>query len=332
VQVAFVSVPLGSQAVIVAGEALVDLSAADRAEHSGALAMTARAGGSPANVAVGLARLGIPTRFAGRLSRDPLGVFLREQLARSGVDLALCVEARQLTTVALVGLDDAGAAAYSFYVEGTADWQWAPAELPPPEAGVAIHTGSLAIALEPGADVLAGWIAEQRASGAFISLDPNVRPALVLERARYRSRLDALIAAANVVKVSDEDLDALEPGVEPLATARSWAHRGPELVVVTHGAAGSTAVSADGICVHCDATAVSVVDTIGAGDAFTAGLLAFLADRGWLRAGVAAMLDRDALTQALRFAGRVAALTCERAGADPPTRAELDGALAAERD
>ena len=324
--------PRRADAVIVAGEALVDLSAAERAGGSSSLAMTARAGGSPANVAVGLARLGIPTSFAGRLSRDPLGVFLREQLARSGVDLALCVEAPQPTTVALVGLDAAGTAAYSFYVEGTADWQWTPAELPGPQAGVAIHTGSLAIALEPGADVLAGWIAEQRAGGAFISLDPNVRPALVLGRTGYRSRLDALIAVANLVKVSDEDLDALEPGVAPLATARSWAQRGPELVVVTHGAGGSTFVSADGTAVHCEATEVSVVDTVGAGDAFTAGLLAFLADRGWLRAGVAAMLDSDALMQALRFAGRVAALTCERAGADPPTRAELDEARSAKLD
>ncbi len=322
------NVAVGSHAVIVAGEALVDLSAAERADDSGALSMSARAGGGPANVAVGLARLGIPTRFAGRLSRDPLGVFLREQLGRSGVDLALCVDAPQPTTIALVGLDDTGAAAYSFHVEGTADWQWAPAELPAPQAGVAIHTGSLAIALGPGADVLAGWIAEQRASGAFISLDPNVRPALVLERAGYRSRLDALIADANLVKVSDEDLDALEPGVEPLTTARSWSQSGPELVVVTHGPGGSTAVSADGLCVHCDATAVSVVDTIGAGDAFSAGLLAFLADRGWLRAGFAAKLDREALAQALRFAGRVAALTCQRAGADPPTRADLDRTLA----
>jgi len=111
--------------------------------------MTARAGGSPANVAIGLARLGVHTSFAGRISGDPLGTFLRAQLERSDVDLALAIDASEPTTVAIVGLDEAGAAAYTFYLDGTADWQWVPAELPANVAGAAVHTGSLAIALEP---------------------------------------------------------------------------------------------------------------------------------------------------------------------------------------
>ena len=177
--------------VIVLGEALVDLTVGAREEPGGGLAMTARAGGSPANVAVGLARLGIPTRFAGRISRDGLGPFLRAHLEQSGVDVKLCVDAPQPATVAIVGVDDTGTAAYSFYVEGTADWQWERWELPTNDAGAAIHTGSLAIALEPGAQIVAAWIAEQSARGdAFISLDPNVRPALVLELPGYRERLD----------------------------------------------------------------------------------------------------------------------------------------------
>jgi len=317
-------VPAG---VIVVGEALVDVTLAGAPSAQGALAMTARAGGSPANVAVGLARLGVAASFAGRISRDPLGAFLRGQLARSGVDTALCVDAPEPATVAIVGVDDAGGAAYSFHVEGTADWQWQPAELPANESGAAVHTGSLAIALEPGASVIADWVARQRAGGeVLVSLDPNVRPALVLDLPGYRRRLEGLVAQAHLVKVSDEDLAALEPSAEPLELARAWAALGPELVVVTHGAGGSTALRPGGEAVHCDAVAVAVLDTIGAGDAFTAGLLAFLAGRGALRVGVGEVLDSAALLDALAFAGRVAAITCTRAGADPPWRAELDAA------
>ena len=313
------------------GEALVDLTADDRPQVPGGLAMTARAGGSPANVAIGLARLGVHTSFAGRISGDPLGTFLRAQLERSDVDLALAIDASEPTTVAIVGLDEAGAAAYTFYLDGTADWQWVPAELPANVAGAAVHTGSLAIALEPGAQVLADWIATQRARDVFISLDPNVRPALVLERPGYRPRLEALIAQAQLVKASDDDLQALEPGVDPLETATAWAQRGPDLVVVTHGAAGSTAIVAGREPVRCEAAAVRVVDTVGAGDAFAAGLIAFLAEAAGLRPGACAQLDREALTRALRFAGLVAAITCTRRGADPPRRAELAAAAALDR-
>jgi fructokinase len=309
--------------VIVLGEALVDLCVDDRAPAPNGLAMTARAGGSPANVAVGLARLGVSSRFAGRISGDLLGTFLRTHLERSGVDLTLAVDARQPTTVAIVGLDEGGTAAYAFYVEKTADWQWEPTELPANEMGAAIHIGSLAIGLQPGAQVLADWTCAQRKRGVFVSLDPNVRPAVVLERPGYRERLDLLVTQAQLVKVSDEDLRALEPGVDPLDMAREWARRGPELIVLTHGAGGSTALRAGQEPLHCDALAVHVVDTVGAGDAFAAGLIAFLAEAGGLRPGTCAQLDRPALTEALRFAGLVAAITCTRRGADPPYRAEL---------
>ena len=232
--------------------------------------------------------------------------------------------------MAIVGVDEAGIATYSFYVEGTADWQWEPAELPVNGAGAAIHTGSLAIALEPGAPIVAAWIAAQSARGdVFISLDPNVRPALVLDLPGYRERLNSLVAVAHLVKVSDDDLRALAPGVDPLETALEWAQRGPELVVVTHGAQGATALAAGADPVHSPAIAVPTLDTIGAGDAFTSGLLAFLAEHDALGVGSSGALNPLLLAEGLHFASHVAALTCTRAGADPPWRAELDEALAA---
>lgn len=311
--------------MIVLGEALVDVGLGAREQPGGGALMTARAGGSPANVAVGLARLGIPTRLVARISRDMLGSFLRRHLAHSGVDMSLCVDASQPSTLAIVGVDDSGSAAYSFYVQGTADWQWSLAELPSDRVAGAIHTGSLAVALAPGAAVLADWIAAQRRRGSMlISLDPNVRADLVPAAPGYRARLDGLVGDAHIVKVSEEDLRALAPGDEALELARAWSLRGPELVVVTHGGGGSTALRGGEAVVHCDAAAVEVVDTIGAGDAFTSGLLAFLADHGSLRAGALAALDVDRLGAALRHADRVAAMTCARAGADPPWRAQLD--------
>jgi fructokinase len=313
--------------VIVVGEALVDVEVRPHGATADGLAMIGRAGGSPANVAVGLARLGVRTRFAGRISDDGLGRFVRAHLAGSGVDTGLCVDAQQPSTLAMVGIGDDGAAGYSFYVEGTADWQWTADELPRPQAGTAVHTGSLAIGRPPGAQVIAEWVAQQRAhGGVFVSLDPNVRPALVLDAPGYRRRLAQLVAHAHLVKVSDEDLAALAPGVPPLQTASEWAHSGPQLVVVTHGAGGATALVAGAEALHCDAVEVDVVDTIGAGDAFTAGLLSFLGDHGALDVATGERLDRAAIAQALAFAGRVAAITCTRAGADPPSRAELDGA------
>ncbi len=179
-------------AVIVVGEAVADITLDGPAAGGGGLAMTGHAGGSPANVAVGLARLGVRSRFAGRLSGEGLGPFLRAHLTDSGVDLGLSVDAPQPATAAIVGVDEAGGASYSFYVQGTADWQWEPSELPRVEPGAAIHAGSLAIALAPGGQVVADWIAAQRArSDAFVSLDPNIRPALVLDLPGYRERLDA---------------------------------------------------------------------------------------------------------------------------------------------
>lgn len=300
----------------VIGEALIDLSGGDDEPW------LARPGGSPYNVAIGLARLGRPTAFVGRLSHDPLGTILRNHAVRSGVDLAHAVDAREPTTVALVELTDT-VAEYRFGIDGTADFQWTDNELAGAGAGVAaVHFGSLASWLPPGDQVIARRVAELRAS-ALISYDPNVRPRLQTDRRQARRQVEDAVALADVVKTSVDDLAWLYPDLPAAQAARGWLERGPQLVVVTAGVQGSTAHvrSRD---VACPAHHVHVVDTIGAGDAFMAGLLDALAERQLLRRAALPAVSADALRELLDAASVVAALTCARAGANPPRRAELD--------
>ena len=204
--------------VVVLGEAVVDLVPIGPA--SGPLTMAAHPGGSPANVAVGLARMEVPTAFAGRLSATGFGPWLRAHLAGNGVDLSLAVTAAENCSLAIVTLDRSAAPSYTFYVEGTADWQWRADELPDLQAvgAPAIHTGSLAVALLPGRDLLARWVSEVHAAGRIlVSLDLNVRPTLIDDLARYRKDMVALVGHAHLVKASEEDLAFLYPGDDPVA-------------------------------------------------------------------------------------------------------------------
>jgi fructokinase len=305
----------------VLGEAIVDLvSHGDRT-------YVAHPGGSPLNVAVGLGRLGQPVSLAARLSADTFGGLFRSHLAGSGVDLRHLVAAAEPSTLAVATLDAAGIATYDFWTEGTADWQWTPAELAgiADDETVALHTGSIALELEPGASRILDLLRQVRHAGrTTISYDPNVRMARRGPAAEGRAAVERVVALAHVVKVSSEDLEWLYPGQDPIAAARRWTGVGPSLVVVTLGGQGAVALPAGGQEVRRSAPPVIVVDTVGAGDAFSSGLLGALADRDALEAGgrpervdLAAVLDRACL---------VASLTCARPGADPPTRAELDGA------
>jgi fructokinase len=308
--------------IVVAGEALVDLVAEDDGRFR------AVPGGSPANVAVGLARLGRPTRMLARLGAGRFGVIIREHLAHNGVGLDLAVESSQPATLAVVSLDPDGRAAYDFYVDGTADWGWTPAELPEPlPAGtIALCTGSLAVALEPGATVITELMRRAGAAGVSVVLDPNLRPALLGERAAARRRLEAQVALADVVKVSDEDLAWVVPEHSPADAAARWLDLGPAMVVVTQGAAGAFALTIGGARAVVPAYSVDVLDTVGAGDAFTAGLVDTLADHDLLGGAARDRLARcsDATVQdVVERATLVAALTCARRGADPPTAAEV---------
>jgi fructokinase len=303
-------------AIAVIGEALLDV-----VEHGDDEPRLARPGGSPYNVALGLARLQRSTSFAGRISRDPLGAVLRRHAQRSGVDLTLSVDAAEPTTVALVELDDAGGAQYRFGVDGTADFGWTNAELGRiPDGTAAVHFGSLASWLPPGDAAIARRVAALRAGGAAVSYDPNVRPHLQPDRAAARAQVEAAVPLAHLVKTSTEDLDWLRPGESIEDVARSWLELGPSAIVVTRGGDGSTAFTA-AATVGRPPVPVDVVDTVGAGDAFMSGLLDALDRRGLLTpAGIARAHFADLLDDA----ALVAAITCSRAGANPPRRAELD--------
>ncbi|MEU9918536.1 carbohydrate kinase [Streptomyces sp. NPDC051001] len=318
----------GSLPALVVGEALVDVIAGPdgpRRRHPG---------GSPANVALGLGRLGHPVRLATRVGHDDYGRLVREHLESSGVELAPGSVVDAATSTATAVLDRAGAAKYDF------DITWALSvaveeslrEGPPAHA----HTGSIATALAPGADQVLNALHALRTS-ATVSYDPNVRPALLRSSEEERERVEELVALSDVVKASEEDLAWLHPGEDPNRTAARWARSGPALVVLTLGADGARAWWRYG---YQDITPIpaQVVDTVGAGDAFMAGLVSRLLHVGLLgggpgpeavtaRAALRAATDTDRLPQvldeALTAAARAAALTCTREGADPPTTAQL---------
>ncbi|TDQ52399.1 carbohydrate kinase family protein [Actinorugispora endophytica] len=314
--------------ITVVGEALIDLISSESGTYRSA------PGGAPANTAVALARLGVDSSLLARIGSDRFGRQLRAYVASRGVDTRDLVSAEQPSTLAIANLDEHGHASYDFYVKGTADWQWAPDELPDPipEDVAALHLGSLAMAMEPGASVLREWAARQRGR-TVISYDPNIRPALAGEPARARARVEDQIALADVVKVSDEDVHWLferEPGPDSsellLETARSWLALGPVLVAVTRGGEQTTVVvrGREDAPLSLTPAPVEVVDTVGAGDAFCAGLLDAFGQAGALGAGgrerLAALTDAR-LAVCVEHAHRVAAHTCRRVGADP---GELD--------
>lgn len=304
----------------VLGEALIDLAAA-----AGGRPALARPGGSPLNVAIGLARLGRPTAFVGRFSSDPFGGLLREHASGSGVQLDYALTVPEPSTTAVVRLEEGGTADYEFCVDGTSDFGWTDAELVVPPSAEAVHFGSLASWLAPGSAVIDRRMAELRADGrVLIGYDPNVRPGLQPDRAAARAAVQRSLRHAHLVKASDADLRWLYPGTEPAEVARGWLGAGPALVVVTRGAGGPLAVSARCVLDR-PAHPVQVVDTVGAGDAFSSGLLDGLARTGALAPDALEALDPGAIARILDHAALVAAITCSRPGADPPTADELGG-------
>ncbi len=299
--------------ILVAGEALVDLVSGE--DDS----LRAHPGGGPFNTARTIGRLGQPVAFLGRLSSDRFGRTMEAMLEQDGVGLGSIVRTEQPTTLALAEVDATGAARYRFYERATSapglETADALAALPP---GVTLlHVGTLGIHLEPIATAVEA-VVEHLAGSALVVVDPNVRVGVLEDPAAFRARLARLLGRSDLLKVSEDDLAWLAPGMAPDEGVRSLLG-GARAGVVTLGGDGALVVNAAG-ALHVAAPPVDVVDTIGAGDAFGGGLVAWWTMRGL---GREALDELDTLVEASRFACRVAALTCARAGASPPTLAEL---------
>lgn len=313
-----------SRSVAVAGEVLTDLVPV------GDALFRAAPGGSPANVAVGLARLGVPTRMLARLAEDALGRRLRRHLQRNGVDLTFAVPASEASSLAIVTVNEDGSASYDFRVDGTADWQWTDAELQPGlgDAVCALSVGSLAMIIEPGASALRRLVERARAT-TTICFDPNLRPLLMGPRDLVQQSVEELLLTADVIKASAEDVEWLYPHIPLDQIAASWLATGPSLVAITRGADGVlAAASAVGRLVRLPGLPVEVVDTVGAGDSFMSALIAGLYRRNALGAAerqTLRQLPEAILIEVLDEALRASAMTCTREGADPPTADELNG-------
>ena len=331
--------------IVVCGEALID-----RLPLPPPLAGEGRGGGpvdspggGPFTTARALARLGIPTQFLGRLSTDAFGQQLRDLLVADGGDLSLTSFGPEPTTLAMADVDRDGHAVYRFVIDGTSAPNLTPQMVPTsfaPDVN-ALHVGTLGLVFEPVATTLAG-VVEREQRKLLVMVDPNIRPSAlsligpspsahirpplagegrVGAGSGYRTRLDRVIAQSTIVKASDADVTWLYPDLDLHSAARVLLASGPRLVVVTLGAEGAFAIQSEGE-VQVAAPAVKVVDTIGAGDAFGAALLTWLRDH--LRLSPDLHLARGELEDALEFACLVASITCTRAGADPPRRADLN--------
>ncbi|MER6247744.1 carbohydrate kinase family protein [Streptomyces griseorubiginosus] len=302
--------------IVVAGEALIDLVPQGR----GALASLKPAlGGGPYNTAVALGRLGSPTAFCSRVSLDAFGDALLDGLREAGVDVSAVQRGTEPTTLAVASIDDGGSAAYSFYVDGTADRLFtAPAALP--SGTRAVSFGTCSLVLEPGASAYEELLRAAAAQGVFTALDPNIRAGLIPDADAYRARFKSWLPSVSLLKLSEED--ALWLG----GTPQEWLAAGPSAVVITHGGDGLSVFTRDGSALPVPGEKVDVVDTIGAGDTVNAALLHGLAALDALSPAALAALRVDDWTRLLRFAARAAAITCSRAGAEPPYAAEV-GAL-----
>ena len=297
--------------IVVCGEALIDQIPSPNGRQR------ETPGGGPFTTARALARLGIPTQFLGRLSTDAFGQQLRDLLAADGADLSLTSFGPEPTTLAIAEVGADGHAAYRFVIDGTSGSnltrQMVPAMFSPDVK--ALHVGTLGLVFEPVATTIADLV-EREHRKRLVMVDPNIRPSAVPNR----SRLDRILAQSTIVKASDADVTWLYPELDLQSAARALLARGPALVVVTLGSQGAFGVCS-GTQVRAAAPSVDVVDTIGAGDAFGAALLAWLSDHD--RLGRDLHLDPEELRAALEFACLVASITCTRAGANPPWRSEL---------
>lgn len=305
---------------VVCGEALMDVFAAGETDTG--LTLDARVGGSPFNVALGLARLAQPVSFFGGVSHDCLGQRLMRALHDEGIDTRSTVRVDAPTTLGLVGLDASGVPSYSFYGQGGADRQLTSANLDSVPSEVhGFHFGSYTMVVEPVAATLRELV-EREHVRSLISYDPNIRLNVEPDLDRWREALQWMLPRTHLLKVSEEDLGLLFPGEPAAHLAKSWVTQGVALVVVTRGGEGAMAWTARRH-VSVPSVPTKLVDTVGAGDTFQAALLTWLAEHKLLAPPTLRELNPEQIKSALRFAAAAASVTCSRRGANLPRREEL---------
>jgi fructokinase len=305
---------------VVAGEALMDVFTG--ATTPTGIALDARIGGSPLNVAFGLARMGQPVAFLGGISSGELGVRLVDALRAEGVSLDALHRSAAPTTLSLVGLDARGVPEYAFYGEGAADRTLPLAAIERmPATARALHVGSYTMVVGETAATQRALI--ERVHGqVVVSYDPNLRLNVEPDVEVWRRTLAWMLPRTDVLKLSDEDLGLLYPGVDPAAFAADCLGQGVGLVALTRGGKGAFAWHASGVC-DVPPEHVDVIDTVGAGDTFQAALLTRLEELGALSPAGVRTMTAGLLVDAMRFASQAAAITCSRRGADLPRRSEL---------
>jgi fructokinase len=296
----------------VAGEVLIDLIP----QSTGA--KLAVVGGGPANTAKALAKLGFDSYFIDGMSNDDYGQKAKAELLADGVNLKYVSFTDKPTCTADVSLDTNGSASYIFTIDGTATFDISHSWLPEPLAikPAVLHIGTLITIIEPAASIAHEW-ASAVANVAPIVFDPNIRPSVQGNRDLYQAAIAKWAAISSVIKVSDDDLAWLYPDKDALEVANEWISDGAALVVITRGSEGLVGVTAQGM-VSVPGVKITVVDTVGAGDTVGAVVVEAIVEKGL------ASLQGDALRAVLTRAAKAAAITCSRAGANPPTKAEID--------
>lgn len=309
--------------IICCGEALIDMIPS--VDPDGKQAFTPHAGGAVFNTAVALGRLGAPVGFISGISTDLFGDILRQGLADSNVDTSNVVMSGRRSTLAFVTLKS-GQASYLFFDENSAGRMLFTGDLPDiPDAASTLYFGGISLINLPAADFYVA-LAMREAGRRVIMADPNIRMNFVTDEAAYRARLERLIAHTDIVKVSDEDLDWIVPGpLSLLEKADKLLMDGPAVVIVTRGSEGATAVFGTDSVVEVPARRTVVVDTVGAGDTFNAGVLAALSEQGLLSRSALQNISADQVAAALAMGAKVAGITVSRPGANPPWAEELDG-------
>lgn len=306
--------------ILCCGEALIDML--PRSSTLGEQAFAPYAGGAVFNTAIALGRLGTRTGFFSGISDDMFGTLLRRELEASNVDCRYLHISPRPTTLAFVRLDR-GQASYTFYDENTAGRMLTETDLPIPGEDVeAMLFGAISLICEPAGSAYETLMRREHGKRVMM-LDPNIRPGFIPDRKKHLARIEAMMAMADILKLSDEDLAWFgQPGTTG-DFVDAWLKRGPSLIVITHGGKGATGYSRAG-SVTILPPPVDVVDTVGAGDTFNAGLLARLSEHGMLSGSALSGLSMDGLRSALEFATSAAAVTVSRAGANPPWRHEMN--------